>query len=188
MSLEISRALAALNGNKLYPKITQSTKYKHWVSVEDEKICKVCKDNHGKIWPISEMPDPKPPIHPKDRCEIKPMAAIIAGTATINGANGADWLIKYDDGLPSYYISEEAAMKNGWKQGKWPSNFVPNKMITMGVYKNKNNHLPHQSGRVWYEADINYVTGKRNTQRIVWSNDGLIFVTYDHYKTFYEII
>ena len=30
-------------------------------------------------------------------------------------------------------------------------------------------------------------SGKRNRQRIVYSNDGLIFVSYDHYQTFYEI-
>ena len=38
-----------------------------------------------------------------------------------------------------------------------------------------------------YEADINYDKGFRNRQRILYSNDGLIFVTYDHYQTFYEI-
>lgn len=37
---------------------------------------------------------------------------------------------------------------------------------------------------MWHE---NYTGGYRNTQRIVFSNDGLIFVTYDHYKTFAEI-
>lgn len=41
--------------------------------------------------------------------------------------------------------------------------------------------------RIWYEADINYTGGFRNGHRIVYSNDGLIFVTYDHYNTFYEI-
>ena len=75
-----------------------------------------------------------------------------------------------------------------WKHGKWPSNFANGKMLTKGVYDNDDNHLPQKDGREWYEADINYKIGKRNGQRIVWSNDGLIFVTYDHYKTFYEII
>ena len=42
-------------------------------------------------------------------------------------------------------------------------------------------------GRVWYEADINYDGGYRSNDRILYSNDGLIFVTYDHYKTFYEV-
>ena len=57
----------------------------------------------------------------------------------------------------------------------------------MGEYGNQNGHLPEAANRSWYEADINYYNGKRNSQRILWSNDGLIFVTYDHYKTFVEI-
>ncbi len=61
-------------------------------------------------------------------------------------------------------------------------------MIGGSKYRNNNGHLPYAPGRIWYEADINYIDGKRNGQRIVWSNDGLVFVTYDHYKTFYEII
>ena len=42
--------------------------------------------------------------------------------------------------------------------------------------------------RIWYEADINYKSGYRDSKRILWSNDGLIFVTYDHYRTYCEII
>ena len=57
----------------------------------------------------------------------------------------------------------------------------------MGIYHNRNGHLPNSRGRIWYEADVSYYKGKRNSQRILWSNDGLIFVTYDHYKTFIEI-
>ncbi len=65
---------------------------------------------------------------------------------------------------------------------------APNKMIFRGKHKNKNGHLSMKPERVWYEADINYKSGYRNKQRIVYSNDGLIFVTYDHYKTFTEIV
>ena len=61
-------------------------------------------------------------------------------------------------------------------------------MMFGGVYDNDNKHLPESPGRIWYEADVNYTSGKRNKQRIVFSNDGLIFVTYDHYHTFHEII
>lgn len=60
--------------------------------------------------------------------------------------------------------------------------------LQSGVYKNSNGHLPDDIGRVWYEADINYTKGYRGLGRIVFSNDGLVFVTYDHYETFYEII
>lgn len=61
-------------------------------------------------------------------------------------------------------------------------------MMTRGIYQNRNKHLPYKLGRIWYEADINYYEGRRNRHRLLWSNDGLIFVTYDHYATFYEII
>ena len=37
------------------------------------------------------------------------------------------------------------------------------------------------------KADLDYTKGKRNPKRILWSNDGLIFVSFDHYQTFYEI-
>lgn len=188
MSLELAIIVAAINGEHLSPKITISSNYKHWVSVEDWKRCIECADNHGKIWLIAEIPDPEPPIHLNCRCSIDAMQAIAAGTATIYGASGADWMLMFKKNLPDYYISKEEALLKGWKPGKWPSNFVPGKTITAGIYKNLDGHLPQASGRVWYEADINYKTGRRNEQRILWSNDGLIFVTYDHYETFYEII
>lgn len=38
------------------------------------------------------------------------------------------------------------------------------------------------------EADINYTDGYRTRHRILYSNDGLVFVTYDHYETFHEIV
>ena len=176
-----------LQNNNLTPLITTSSNYKHWVSVEDWKRCIECANNHGKIWLIAEQPYPEPPIHSNCRCVIEMMQAIMAGTATIYGVNGADWMLMFKTCLPDYYISKKDALTAGWKPGKWPSNFVPGKTITGGVYKNRNEHLPQIPGRIWYEADINYIDGKRNTQRILWSNDGLIFVTYDHYETFYEI-
>ncbi|MBQ8868150.1 MAG: phage head morphogenesis protein [Oscillospiraceae bacterium] len=188
MSLLSAIANAATSGNQLSPQITTSLNYKHWVSVEDWKRCFECAKNHGKIWLITETPYSEPPTHPNCRCKIKLMQAITAGTATIDGVDGADWRLKYECKLPNYYISSYNASLSGWKPGKWPSNFVPGKMLTLGNYKNFNGHLPYANGRIWYEADINYKTGQRNSQRILWSNDGLIFVTYDHYQTFYEII
>ena len=187
MSLSNVIAMVSIWGDTLEPKIKTSKNYKHWISVEDLKRCVVCEENHGKIWSINDIPNLDPPVHPNCRCVIKPMQSIIAGTATIKGDNGADWYLKNKNKLPDYYIDSDTAFQSGWKPSKWP-NFVPGKTMSNGIYKNKNRHLPHKENRVWYEADINYKTGKRNDQRIVWSNDGLIFVSFDHYETFYEII
>lgn len=85
------------------------------------------------------------------------------------------------------YISVDDLTALGWKWGKSPAKFAPGKMAAMGIYQNKNGHLPQAPGRIWYEADINYDSGFRNTHRLIFSNDGLIFTTYDHYKTFVQI-
>lgn len=169
------------------PTIT-STNCKNWISALDPKTCPECRSRHGQIYNIYESVDPMPPLHYGCRCEIKDMQAVLAGDATKDGRNGADWWLKYIGELPDYYISDKDAVAAGWYYGKSPVKYVPGKMITFGEYDNENGHLPEAEGRVWYEADINYYEGKRNKHRILWSNDGLIFVTYDHYETFYEIV
>ena len=91
--------------------------------------------------------------------------------------------------LPDYYIDEDKANSLGWIP--YLANLAtvaPGKMLTRGVYQNKNRHLPDAPDRVWYEADINYTGGYRGTERILYSNDGLLFVSYDHYITFVEIV
>jgi hypothetical protein len=115
------------------------------------------------------------------------MDAITPGGATKDGENGADYWLVHDDELPDYYISKSELEKLGWKRGRSPKKWAPGKMVFGGIYQNKNNHLPSIPGRIWYEADINYYDGLRNGHRILFSNDGLIFVTYDHYLAFYEI-
>ena len=117
------------------------------------------------------------------------MKTVKSGTATINGKDGADWTLKHESKLPDYYIEYKEAEKLGFKNflGNL-SVVVPDRMITRGVYKNRNGHLPSKQGRIWYEADINYKGGFRDGQRIIYSNDGLIFVSYDHYQTFFEIV
>ena len=105
-----------------------------------------------------------------------------------NEKDGADYWLKYFGELPEYYVTKNQAKSFGWRQGKSPANYISGKMIAGGIYRNKNGHLPDTHERIWYEADINYYEGRRNRHRVLWSNDGLIFVTYDHYETFYEIV
>ena len=57
-------------------------------------------------------------------------------------------------------------------------------MLAKGVYQNRSGHLPFAPGRTWYEADINYSWGYRGAERILFSNDGLIYYTGDHYESF----
>ena len=47
--------------------------------------------------------------------------------------------------------------------------------------------VPDKDGRTWYEADCYYTEGNRNACRIVFSSDGLIYYTDDHYATFTQM-
>ena len=171
-----------------FPVTGVSSQFKNWVAILDFKTCATCRSNHGKVFYNYEDVDPEPPVHEKCRCNISPLKSVAAGSATKDNLNGADFWLKYTGRLPENYISWEQLQSLGWKRGERPSKYSSGKMLGGMLYYYADGHLPNGSGRVWHEADINYTHGRRNTHRIVWSNDGLIFVTYDHYQTFYEII
>lgn len=163
-----------------------SVKWKNWMSELLLTTCKICRANHGKIYPIDA--EEHLPIHVNGKCEMVPMRTKAAGTATNMGQNGVDvYLLEYGK-LPDYYVTKYEAELKDWesKSGNL-SDVLPDKMIGGDTYNNRENKLPQNDGRIWYEADFNYVSGYRNDCRIVYSNDGLIFVSYDHMKTFYEI-
>ena len=47
--------------------------------------------------------------------------------------------------------------------------------------------LPDQQGRMWYECDVNVTDGRRSDERLVYSNDGLIYYTADNHKHFEQL-
>lgn len=166
----------------------KSNDYKNWIAELDFKTCFICADNHGKIFQKDERPNPKPPIHNNCRCKIENINAAYAGAGTKDGVYGADAVVKATGKLPSNYITKKDAKKLGWISfiGNL-SKVAPGKSIGGEIYQNRNGHLPKSSQRIWYEADINYDRGFRNTHRLLYSNDGLIFATYDHYAAFIQI-
>ena len=88
--------------------------------------------------------------------------------------------------LPSNYITKAEAQALGWKSGDlWK--YAPGKSIGGDEFYNREGLLPKKSGRKWYECDIGYAGGNRNSTRIVWSTDGLIYYTDDHYESFTQL-
>ena len=151
--------------------------------------CLLCTQQHGKIVDISMLKNKtKVNAHQNCECEYVSMRTKQVGAATDLGMEGADVYLAYFGRLPDYYVDKQAAYDAGWQiKSKKLSSVLPGKMIGGDIFANNSLKLPSAPGRVWYEADINYGGGKRNRQRIVYSNDGLMFATYDHYQTFYEI-
>lgn len=90
--------------------------------------------------------------------------------------------------LPSNYITKQQAQQLGWSASRgnlWK--VAPGKSIGGDRYGNYEGLLPQQKGRKYFECDIDFDGGFRNAKRIIYSNDGLIFYTEDHYQTFEEI-
>ncbi|MBM3651122.1 MAG: ribonuclease, partial [Alphaproteobacteria bacterium] len=52
---------------------------------------------------------------------------------------------------------------------------------------NREKRLPEKAGRRWFEADLDAQCARRGAHRLVFSGDGLVFVTTDHYRTFLEV-
>ena len=89
--------------------------------------------------------------------------------------------------LPDYYITKSEAKSLGWVPSKGNlCEVAPGKAIGGDIWTNRQKSLPTKSGRKYFEADLNYNCGNRNADRVVFSNDGLVFVTFDHYRSFEE--
>ena len=90
--------------------------------------------------------------------------------------------------LPSNYITKNEATKLGWVSNKGNLWDVTDEMSIGGdKFGNYEGLLPKKNGRQWYECDVNYYGGYRGSERILYSNDGLIYYTDDHYESFTQL-
>ncbi len=90
--------------------------------------------------------------------------------------------------LPDNYITKKEAESLGWNSKKgnlWE--VAPGKSIGGSHFGNYEGQLPEKKGRKYYECDLDYDGGYRGAKRLIYSNDGLVFYTEDHYKTFEQL-
>jgi len=85
--------------------------------------------------------------------------------------------------LPDYYVTKSEAKKNGWVPSKGNlCEVLPGKAIGGDRFSNREKQLPGKEQ--YYEADVNYNCGNRNADRIVFTENGEVYLTKDHYKSF----
>ena len=90
--------------------------------------------------------------------------------------------------LPSNYVTKAEAEDAGWKtEGLDLDEACPGKSIGGDRFGNREKRLPNAKGRTWRECDVDSTGGRRGAKRIVYSNDGLIYYTDDHYKNFEQL-
>lgn len=86
--------------------------------------------------------------------------------------------------LPNNFITKDKARDLGWEGGSL-EDYAPGMCIGGDRFGNYEGLLPDAPGRKWTECDIDTLgRDSRGAKRIVFSNDGLIYYTDDHYESF----
>ena len=99
----------------------------------------------------------------------------------------ADYLFQYGR-LPDNFLTKKEAQALGWdSSSNYVSDVAPGMSIGGDYFGNYEGKLPRVQGRKYYEADCYYTGGKRNAYRIIFSSDGHVWYTEDHYNTFTEL-
>lgn len=114
-------------------------------------------------------------------------AAISESSAYSSKDEVAEYLHEFGH-LPPNYLTKKEAQDLGWVASKgnlWE--MAPGKSIGGDRFGNREGLLPEAPGRKYYECDIDFDGSYRNAKRIIYSNDGLIFYTEDHYESFRQL-
>ena len=86
--------------------------------------------------------------------------------------------------LPQNFMTKKEAKKLGWSGGSLEA-YAPGMCIGGDYFGNYEGLLPKASDREYHECDIDTLGAEsRGAKRIVYSNDGLIYYTEDHYDSF----
>ena len=95
----------------------------------------------------------------------------------------ANYLIQYGC-LPENFITKKEAQDLGWPGGGLDE-YAYGMCIGGDRFGNREGLLPSKKGRTYTECDIDTLhASSRGSKRLVFSNDGLIYYTGDHYATF----
>ena len=87
--------------------------------------------------------------------------------------------------LPDNYVTKEEARELGWTGGSVERWAGEGTAIGGSRFGNYEGLLPEAEGRGYTECDIDTVgSSSRGAKRIIFSNDGLVYYTGDHYESF----
>ncbi len=89
--------------------------------------------------------------------------------------------------LPDNFMTKKEAQALGWSGGGL-DDYAEGMCIGGDRFGNYDEKLPVTEGITYHECDINTLhKSKRGAERLVYSTDGHIYYTNDHYNTFTEL-
>ena len=131
---------------------------------------------------------PKATKAPETKKVLTTSAAVTYGECYTSWEEVAAYLLAYGE-LPINYISLADAKELGYSSKKDNMGTVaPEFAIGGSDFANREGLLPAAAGRTWKECDVDMkADGKRGDHRLLYSNDGLVYLTRDRYKSFTEV-
>ena len=149
-------------------------------------------DDHASSLPVEQEPQCASTldIEPEDFQPLYNMAMKLGLEYPATFARVVDHL--YDGNrLPDCYLTKSQARSRGWRGGQTVANAVPNHSIGGDYFGNREGFLPTRYTGKYREADLDYDRGHRGAVRLVFvqgrTDEGLIWVTTDHYDSFTKI-
>ena len=140
--------------------------------------------------PKPTQPKPTEPTRPKPTQPTQPIEPddpdepLLDRNGTYTSKEDVALYIHQYGRLPNNFITKSQAKALGWKSGSL-ERFAPGKCIGGDTFQNREGLLPKKAGRTYKECDIDTLgKSQRGTKRIVFSNDGLVYYTSDHYQSF----
>ena len=128
----------------------------------------------------------EPTAEPSDTATSQPEAAPVAIDEDGEYTSKDDVSLYLDTygHLPQNFITKSDARALGWSGGGL-DDYAYGKCIGGDRFGNNEGLLPEAGGRQYYECDIDTLhEDSRGAKRIVFSDDGLIYYTEDHYESF----
>ena len=131
-----------------------------------------------------EQTEEEPAAPPAEEEAEAPEEDMLPEDGTYTSAEDVALYIHLYGHLPDNFITKKQAEKLGWQGGSLEP-YAPGKCIGGSRFGNYEGLLPEKEGRSYTECDIDTLGAKsRGAKRIVFSNDGLIYYTGDHYDSF----
>lgn len=137
--------------------------------------------------PAPVQPEAKPeqtPAEAKPEAEPEPESPAIDENGHYTSKEDVALYLHTYGRLPDNFMTKNEAKKLGWEGGGLDP-YADGMCIGGDRFGNYEGILPDKDGRKWTECDIDTLHAKsRGAKRIVFSNDGLIYYTEDHYESF----
>ena len=129
----------------------------------------------------SAVPSAVPETEAQPQAPPETVLAIVVGESYTSKEDVALYIHTYGC-LPDNFITKNEPRKLGWEGGSLEP-YAPGKCIGGDRFGNYEGLLPED--RDYKECDIDTLGAKsRGAKRIVFSEDGLIYYTEDHYESF----